>query len=180
MAGEGHGVPGGIRRTRPLPAAVPRVRVTGAADPLREQRGELLRPLSDRRAVAGGPGAVGALERRLAALAGRTGSAAARTLAVLTQCFCTPLDPPWARLHALFGVLRVGQQSKYCPVEPTGSRSRLGGWPSAIGPGSGWRSHSRLSVELTLAVVVMKPHLHHRIRLLRLLRLFLATIKRAP
>src|SRR5581483_6534864 len=64
---ERHGVPRGDGRPRPVRAAVPRLRRPGPADRPRRERDELLRPVPDRRPGAGGPGALAAPARRLAA-----------------------------------------------------------------------------------------------------------------
>src|SRR2546426_4180274 len=50
VPGKCHGLPPGHGRPRPLPPTLSRVRITGAADPVRGERGELLRHVPDRRA----------------------------------------------------------------------------------------------------------------------------------
>src|SRR5437899_7471390 len=69
VPGEGDGVPGRDGRARPVPPAVPRVRIAGAAYPLRRERGELLCHLPDGRPAARGPIPVADPEAGLAALA---------------------------------------------------------------------------------------------------------------
>ncbi len=56
----------------------PRLRLAGAAHPLRRERGQLLCPLSDRRKGAGRPGPVEAAQARLASVTRRVGRAAWR------------------------------------------------------------------------------------------------------
>ena len=59
-------VPAGDGGARPLPPAVPGVRLAGAAHRARRERDQLLRALSDRRAAARGPRAVAPAQGRLA------------------------------------------------------------------------------------------------------------------
>ena len=63
---EGHRVPRRDGRPRPLPQAVPGVRLAGAAHRVRGQREQLLREVPDRGQAAGRPLAVAADEGRLA------------------------------------------------------------------------------------------------------------------
>src|SRR5467141_2641741 len=72
--GEGHGVPQGDGGARQIQGALPRLRLARSAHPLRGQRGELLRDLSDGRQGPRRSLVVAPAEGRLAALARRVGS----------------------------------------------------------------------------------------------------------
>ncbi len=73
---EGHRLPPGDGRPRPLPAAVPALRVTYPAHPLRRQRDQLLPRLPDRRQSPRRPLALPPARRRLATHARRARSSA--------------------------------------------------------------------------------------------------------
>ena len=68
LSRKGHRVPRRDGGARPLQAAVPGLRVAGAADRLRRERVQLLREVPDRRPAARRPVAVAAAEGRLAAV----------------------------------------------------------------------------------------------------------------
>src|SRR6185295_13540902 len=83
--GEGHRVPRGDGRARPLREAVPQVRGKGAAHRLRRERDQLLPGLPDRREAAGGPVAVAVAQGRLAEDGGRAGGAQGGTAARVSR-----------------------------------------------------------------------------------------------
>src|SRR6266851_7446491 len=97
VPGESDRVPERDGRARPVPPAVPGVRIAGAADPVREQRGELLRQVPDGRAAARRSVALAAPEAGLATLAGRAGRArraltslAWKPRSATSACFTSP------------------------------------------------------------------------------------------
>jgi formamidopyrimidine-DNA glycosylase len=69
---KGHRLSGSDGGPRAVQAAVPGLRIAGAADRLRRERVQLLRDLPDRRPVAGGSLVVAIVERRLAEIHRRT------------------------------------------------------------------------------------------------------------
>src|SRR5206468_12091262 len=76
IPGEGERVQGRNGGARPLQVALPRLRLAGAAHPLRGQRGELLCDLSDRWTRARRSVVVTPAEGRLAAVARSVGNEA--------------------------------------------------------------------------------------------------------
>ena len=67
VSGKGHGLSPGHGRARTVPGALSRLRIAGSADRLRQQRGQLLRHLSDQRQGPRRPSHVETAQGRLAA-----------------------------------------------------------------------------------------------------------------